>query len=162
MRRSLLIFAALGVLAGPAAALAAQRDAGDGTLAVRKASGDTLLQPVVGLAVSGAVVGHIDSGRLVVLPSTTGPDPSVVGAERTIDRADGSTVYSGDDISFKAVGGYYRLRVTGYRIDLNAVGQGKAWLLGSPTDTPGDGSYSLNGAAWKSMPDTMTQLTVGS
>jgi len=162
MRRLLLISAALATLAVPAVALAARGSAGDGTLAVRGASGDTLLQPVVGLAIDGAVVGHIATGRLVVLPSTTGPDPSVTGADHTFDRTDGSTVYSGNDISFKAVGGYYRIRVSGYGIDVNAVGQGKAWLEGSPTDTPGDGRYSLNGAAWASMPDTMTPVSIGS
>ena len=162
MRRILLTFAALALLAAPAAAFAARGDAGDGTLAVRKASGDTLLQPVVGLGLDGAVVGHITAGRLVVLPSTTGPDPIVTGADHTIDRIDGSTIYAGGDISFKAVGGYYRFRITGIGIDVNVVGQGKAWLYGSPTDTPGDGSYSTNGAAWKSMPDTMTRVSIGS
>jgi hypothetical protein len=162
MRRILLVSAALVGLVVPAVALAARGAAGDGTLAVRGASGDTLLQPVVGLGINGAVVGHIATGRLVILPSTTGPDPIVTGADHTLDRTDGSTVYSGTDISFKAVGGYYRLRVSGFGIDVNAVGQGKAWLEGSPTDTPGDGRYSTNGAAWASMPDTLTQVSIGS
>jgi hypothetical protein len=162
MRRILLVSAALVGLVVPAVALAARGAVGDGTLAVRGASGDTLLQPVVGLGINGAVVGHIATGRLVILPSTTGPDPIVTGADHTLDRTDGSTVYSGTDISFKAVGGYYRLRVSGFGIDVNAVGQGKAWLEGSPTDTPGDGRYSTNGAAWASMPDTLTQVSIGS
>src|SRR5690242_18103553 len=98
MRRILFISAALASLLVPAAALAAHGSTGDGTLAVRGASGDTLFQPVVGLGIDGAVVGHIVTGRLVILPSTTGPDPVVTGAEHTYDRTDGSTVYSGTDV----------------------------------------------------------------
>src|SRR5690242_18923308 len=98
MRRILFISAALASVLVPAAALAAHGSTGDGTRAVRGASGDTLFQPVVWLGIDGAVVGHIVTVRLVILTSTSVPDPVVTGSEHAYDRTDCSTVYSGTDV----------------------------------------------------------------
>src|SRR3982074_33153 len=101
MQRLLLtcLFAALVL---PASALAVRLAPGDGTLAVRNASGEGG-QLVVSLNVHGAAIGHLGKGRLIVLPGV-GPQPEVTGAERQLDRADGTTVYYGTDIRFRAVG----------------------------------------------------------
>jgi hypothetical protein len=151
MRRFLLICLALLALALPAAALAA-RD-GDGTLAVRNAVGDPG-QVVVWLNISGAVIGQVDSGRVLVDDLSLSGDvaPVVTGAERTRDLPSGATVYSGTGIRFRAVGGHYKLRILGRGIDVNVVGQGTVRLTGSAT-LAADGRYSLNGGPWTSLPD---------
>lgn len=154
MRRLLLICVLAGLVL-PAVAQGGPRDAGDGTLAIRKAFGDTVNQPVIDLRLDGAVVGHVSNGRLIVLATSKGPDPVVVGAERTVDRDDGSTVYMGKDIGFKATGGFYRLRLSGFGLDVNAVGRGKVALQGV------SGKYALNGGDWLPMPVIATSFTIG-
>jgi hypothetical protein len=171
MRRSLLILAALSALTVPALAAAAHSVPGDGTLAVRHASGDTLLQPVIGLALTGAVVGDVDRGRIIVV-SALGPAstlPVVTQQDGTlIDptlRDDGALVYQapvGSGLRFRAVGGTYKLRISGQGIDINAVGQGKAWLDGSLSTPARDGMFSLDGGSWTSLPPVATAYTIGS
>ena len=141
MRRLLLICVLASVSLPAAAASAAPLAPGDGTLAVRNASGDTG-QLCVALAISGAAIGQVDRGRITVLPGL-GPEPDVSGADKQIDRADGSTVYIGTNLRFRA-GGSFRLRISGSGIDVNAVGQGTARLAG-PTLAAGPGKFSLNG-----------------
>jgi hypothetical protein len=155
MRRFLVICAALCALAAPAGAAAARE--GDGTLAVRNAGGDPG-QVVVWLSVSGAVIGQIDSGTILVDDLSTSLDvaPVVVGAEHSRDLPSGATKYSGTDIRFRAVGGRYWIRVAGRGIDLNVVGQGQAKLAGSA------GRYSLNGGSWLSIPFIGDFFHVGS
>jgi hypothetical protein len=157
--RRLVFICLLTALALPASALALRLAPGDGTLAVRNASGDPG-QVVVALSVNGAAIGHVNRGRVVVLPGT-GPEPDVTGAERQIDRADGSTVYMGTDIRFRAIGGTVRIRVSGAGIDINAVGQGTV-RLGSPTNVGNGGKFSLNGGSWTPLPDIGTTFAIGS
>lgn len=154
MRRLLLICVLVGLVV-PAVAQGGPRAAGDGTLAVRKAYSDTFAQPLIDLKLDGAVVGHIANGRLIVLASSKGPDPVVVGADRTFDRDDGSTVYMGKDIGFKATGGLYRLRLSGFGVDVNAVGQGRVTLQAVT------GRYALNGGDWLPMPLLSTTFAIG-
>lgn len=168
MRRLLLILAA-GALAAPAAALASHRDPGNGTLVVRNASGDasTLAQPVVGLALKGAVVGHFDRGRLIVFV-TDNQDAVVVtdDAGEPVDpiaiRDSGAVVYAGANLNFKAIGGFYRIGIAGRGIALNAVGTGTVVLDGSSEDPQQDGWYSLNGAEKTSLPADRTGFRIGS
>jgi hypothetical protein len=145
MRRFLVTCLALLALAVPAGALAA-RD-GDGTLAVRNATGDPG-QVVVWLNVSGAVIGQIDSGKVIVddLTLTGDVPPVVTGYEHVRDLPSGATVYAGSNIRFRAVGGHYWIRVAGRGIDVNVVGQGQARLGGSA------GRYSVNGGSWLPVP----------
>jgi hypothetical protein len=149
-------------LAVPAAALALAATPADGTLAVRNASGDQG-QVVVSLNVTGAVVGTLDSGRLLI-DDIGGPDtlvPVVTGAERgPRDLPSGATLYSGKDIRFRAVGGHYKVRILGSGIDLNVVGQGTARLTGSIA-LPNDGRYSVNGGPWTSLPDFGDTFRIG-
>jgi hypothetical protein len=155
MRRVLVICAALIALAVPAGALALRAD--DGTLAVRNAAGDSG-QVVVWLNISGAVIGQMDSGRVLVDDLSTGDDlaPVVTGAERTRDLPSGATAYSGTNIRFRAVGGHYWIRVAGKGIDVNVVGQGQARLAGV------NGRYSLNGGPWTLVPLAGDVFRVGS
>jgi hypothetical protein len=154
MRRLALICLLVG-LTLPAAASAA---AGDGTLAVRNATGDAG-QVCVALTINGAAIGQVDRGRVVVLPGI-GPEPDVTGADKQIDRADGSTVYIGTNIRFRAVGGSFRVRISGSGIDINAVGQGTVRLTGATT-VLNSGKFSLNGGPWTSLPDAGSAFAIG-
>jgi hypothetical protein len=155
MRRLLVICAALIALAVPAGALALHED--DGTLAVRNAAGDPS-QVVVWLNISGAVIGQVDSGRILVDDLSASPDlaPVVTGAERTRDLPSGATAYSGTNVRFRAVGGHYWIRVSGKGIAINVVGQGQARLAGAA------GRYSLNGGPWTLLPLAGDVFRVGS
>jgi hypothetical protein len=156
MRRLILIcLLAAGIV--PASALATQFAPGDGTLAVRNAGNDAG-QLVVALSVAGATLGQVDRGRITILPAP-GPEPEVTGAERQIDRADGSTVYIGMGIRFRAITGTFRARIYGTGIDINAVGQGTVRLFGTPFST---GKFALNGGAWTPLPDIGTTFAIGS
>jgi len=157
--RRLLFTCLLAGLVLPATAPAARLAPGDGTLAVRNASGDPG-QLVVALNINGAAIGQVDRGRVVVLPGN-GPEPDVSGATRQIDRADGSTVYVGSGIRFRAVAGNFRVRIFGSGIDINAVGQGTVRLFGSSISN-GAGKYSLNGGAWTTLPSVATLFTITS
>jgi hypothetical protein len=157
--RRLLLTCLLAGLVLPASALAARLAPGDGTLAVRNASGDPG-QLVVSLNINGAAIGQVARGRVVVLPGP-GAEPDVSGASRQIDRADGSTVYLGTGIRFRAVAGNFRVRIFGAGIDVNVVGQGTVRLFGSSI-TNGAGKYSLNGGGWIVLPDVASTFTIGS
>ena len=90
-----------------------------------------------------------------------GPEPDVSGAVRQFDRADGSTVYIGTGIRFRAVAGNFRVRIFGAGIDINAVGQGSVRLFGSSIAN-GAGKYSLNGGSWTTLPNVATLFTITS
>jgi hypothetical protein len=159
MRRLLLIclLAVLG-LSAAVSATAAPLAPGDGTLAVRNANGDAG-QLCVALSISGAAIGQVNRGRITVLPGL-GPDPDITGADKQIDRADGSTVYIGTNLRFRAVGGTFRIRIFGTGIDVNAVGQGTVRLAGS-TAALNPGRFSLNGGAWTPLPAEGATFTIG-
>ncbi len=162
MRRLAFICAVLGLVL-PASALAARNSPADGTLAVRSASGDPGI-PVIGLNVTGAAVGQIVRGRIMIDDPNPndGPAPDVTGAERARDISNTATVYSGTNIRFRAVGGRFRIRIFGTGIDANVVGQGTVWFTGSTT-LLNSGKYSVNGGDWKPVPDFVKfQLSAGS
>jgi hypothetical protein len=152
MRRVLLtcLLVALGL---PSVALAVRGSSGDGTLAVRNATGDPG-QPVVSMMITGAVIGQLDRGRILIDDPTPGDGPGAVvtGAVHQRDVSGTATLYSGTDIRFRAVGGKYRIRIFGSGINVNAVGQGTVRLVGSVL-LSSDGRYSLNGGDWRSLPD---------
>jgi hypothetical protein len=153
MRRLVFTCLLVGALA-PAAALAAPSLVGDGTLAVRNAGGDSK-EPVANILITGAVVGQVERGRVQIEdPSTTdGPAPVVKGAEKQRDVSVTTKVYSGTDISFRAVGGRYRIRIWGTGVNVNAIGQGLVRLTGSTTLAP-SAWYAVNGGAKNALPDT--------
>ena len=162
MKRLLVLCLLAAALVAPSAALALPQSPAGGTLAIRDAAGDPGV-PVVVLVVSGAVVGHVDSGRIVV-DSFSGPTslaPSVTGADKPArDLPSGGTMYAGNDVSFRAVGGHYRIRIFGRGIDLNIVGTGTARLQGSAL-LVANGRYSLNGGTWHSLPALADVFSLG-
>jgi hypothetical protein len=165
MRRLVVICASLAALAAPASALALHETAGDGTLVVRNGSGPPKV-PVVALTITGAAIGHVQHGKIVIDDPTPNNhvSPEVTGWE---SRKDGPTdtaqTWGGTDFTFRAVGGKYTILIYGSNVDVVAVGRGTVTLTGLPDTPRGDGGYSLNGDPFLSLPGTSTsKLTIGS
>lgn len=168
MRRLLLTSIGLLALALPATALAVKLDPGDGTLVVRNGdNGDGVAQSaraVVSLTINGFAIGRVAGiGRIEIYDLDPADDaaPEVTGADshndvtRTFgDKKLTGTKWSGDQFSFRAANGDYRILIYGSGVFVFAGGNGTVWFTGDPDDPPGDGSYSLNGGSFKSLADT--------
>lgn len=147
--RRLALLILLACLTIPAVALAVGRAAGDGTLSVDGAAGS------VSVAARGAIIGQIDRGSVTIQDPNPndGKAPVVWGYERKRDLTDTKNVFSGTDIRFRVVGGFFRVKVVGVGIDASVVGRGSVTL--SPVATlPILGTFSLNGAADTDFPDS--------
>ncbi|TML77437.1 MAG: hypothetical protein E6G12_04140 [Actinobacteria bacterium] len=172
MRRILLSCASAAVLMLPAAASASARGhASPGFLVVRKAAGDGGIygHPVVTLVVQGFVLGRVtQEARFDVyqLPSRTGegapqaagPDVSTAGVRW---RGFSGKEYMGSGFRFRAMGGAYRVVVRGSGVYLFAGGQGRVTLQGSTIYPGADGSYSVDGGPWLSLPNRPLKHTIG-
>jgi hypothetical protein len=149
----------------PAAAPAAP---GDGTLVVKNGSAPKGT-PVVTLVIKGAAIGQVTGyGKIQI--SDPHPDdvftPEVTGADWQKDKgADGILWGSGSgSFRFRVVGGayYYKITIWGSGVDLVASGRGTAILTGSAEAPARDGTFSLNGGEFKSLPArTTAALTIG-
>ena len=146
--RRLVLLALFAVLAVPAAALAAERAADDGTLSVVNADG------VVNVVARGGVIGSCDQCRVWITDPVAGDGTGAVvtGWEDKDDINDTKSKWSGKDVRFKLIGGAFKLRVVGSGITLYAVGKGSGSLRGAITNT---GTWSLNDATPRQLPDTM-------
>ena len=138
---------------------------GDGSLVVKDASGPRNA-PVVSLIITGAAIGHVEQGRIIIDDPTPGNDvgPVVTGAESRKDLPNTTAqVWSGTDFKFRAVGGKYTIIIYGSGVDVVAFGQGTATLTGLADDLIDDGTYSLNGSPdFQSLPGRPTKLlTIG-
>jgi len=139
----------------PAASLARTRDLSHGTLSVERGRG------LVVLSFRGGVIGAAVHGRVTISdPVDDGTDAVFSNCDRTRELSDITTLCVGDDIRFRAVGGRWKVRVSGRGINLSAVGRGKVLLDGTGDGVPGafDGFYSLNGEDALSLPDFPTLL----
>jgi hypothetical protein len=152
----------LAVLAVPAVAAALPSAPGDGTLSVR--NGDGLIRLEL---IRGAAIGRIGDGTLTVV------DPHNDDCEAPLVWDDGERaefekkivvvrseptvfetrcVFRGVDMRFRLIGhdgDTFRLR--GESIGLSAVGRGSVYLDGRGEGP--DGTYSLNGEEYASLPD---------
>lgn len=152
VRLILLIVGAFGALAIAAAASAARPGPPeDGTLSVRDGRG------LIQVRLTGGVIGRFGSGKLTVTDSLSDTETVVVrGADRVRDLTARTTVYWGTNIRFRiADERKITIKINAAKINLSAVGLGDVWLDGRG-DHEGvyfDGSYSLNGGAYKSIPD---------
>jgi hypothetical protein len=146
--RRLVLLALFAVLAVPAAALAAERAADDGTLSVVNADG------VVNVVARGGVIGSCDQCRVWITDPVAGDGTGAVvtGWEDKDDINDTKSKWSGKDVRFKLIGGAFKLRIVGSGITLYAVGKGSGSLRGAFTNT---GTWSLNDATPRQLPDTM-------
>jgi hypothetical protein len=135
--RRLVVFTTLLALALPAAASAAVRAPGDGTLSVRDLDGS------IAVVAKGGVIGRC--GQCVLVLDEWKTDeilPIVTGARGTDLDDDGAKErFVGKDLRWKVMGGSFSMIVrSGVDVDLSLVGKGRVrWIRGS------NGTYVLNG-----------------
>jgi hypothetical protein len=172
MRRFLLSCTCVAVLLLPAAASArSSGHAKPGYLVVRKAVGDGGVNgpPVATAVVQGFVLGRISQEARVdvyQLPTAAGQGaPQVAGADvskRSVRwRKFTGTEYTGSGFRFRAMGGFYRVVVRGAGVYLFAGGRGNVKLQGSSVYRKADGTFSLNGRAFRSLPANRVKYRIG-
>jgi hypothetical protein len=153
MRRLVLLTVLSFGLALPALGSGGTGD--DATLSVRNGYGS------VKLNLTGSVVGRIAHGKISVTDPFLDDGQGVVFWNcDTKTRELSTTVCTGDNLRFRAIGGKYRLSVRGWGIYLSVVGRGTATLDGSGEDpsVARDGVYSLNDQAYRSLPNEPKQI----
>jgi hypothetical protein len=154
MRRLVPILLVL-LLALPATAWAIHALPGDGTLVVDNGRGQVTVRA------RGGIIGRFDSGRLVVEEIGTGGNaPIVYGYERIRDLGLHRTLYVGEDVRFRMIGGQYRVTLQAVGMDVSAVGRGTVVLDATGfTDLPG--RFSINGGTFQPLPGKPTTYQLG-
>jgi hypothetical protein len=172
MRWILLLLAGVALLVLPAASAAgAGGHSESGFLVVKRAAGDGGIygHPVVTVVVHGFVVGRItQEARVDVFHLQTaagGGAPQAAGPDVTQSsvrwRSFTGKEYSGSGFRFSAIGGYYRVVVRGAGIYLFAGGHGSVTLHGSTTYPGADGTYSIGGRRFLSLPKLSLTRSIG-
>jgi hypothetical protein len=147
MRRVLLLLTlavATALSAAAPASSAVARTPGSQTLSLRDGSG------IAAVWQRGALLGHLRSGRLIVidLPAPGSPTVIVRGYESKKALNDATTEYRGRDMSFRIFGGTWRARIRGRGIDVSGVVRG--WLrLGGVV-----GSFAIGDGDFEPWPAT--------
>jgi hypothetical protein len=81
-----------------------------------------------------------------------GTGPIVTGDDfPPVEKNDTTTTWRGTKVRFRIIGGSFRIVVRGRGINLSLVGRGNVTLDGA--GTVDDGSYSVNGGDYLSMPE---------
>jgi hypothetical protein len=176
MRRILLSCAILGVLTLPAAAASAraQQAAAPGFIVLKDAANDggSTGRPLTTLVVHGFVLGSVkQKGEARVdiyqLPSKGGEGAPTAAPP---DAAQPKPIrwhglpgreFRGTGFRFRALGGYYRVVIRGSGVYLYAGGQGHVTLRGSSFDPSSDGTYSIDGRAFRSLPSRVLKRQIG-
>ena len=153
--RSLLFLVVSAALALPGLAWAAARALDDGTLSVRNGDG------VVFISARGTLIGTCDHCRIsIVDPSPDdGAPPVVSGYEGHRDISDTHDLWSGYDVRFRMVGGLFKVKVSGYGIDLAVVAKGWGRVQAYDSNT---GTYSVNGEPRRLLPADREVFTLTS
>ena len=138
MRNAALPILLVTALVAPLAAFAAEKPNRAGTLSVERANG------VLKIAARGGVLGRIDAGSIQFIDLTPNDRwfPVVNGIGRGI-----AVTHRGENISFRLLGGQYRLTVRGRGISISARGHGSALLDGDPDETGDTGIWAVGGDA---------------
>jgi hypothetical protein len=146
--RRLLTFTVLAIaLALPVGAAARERSVNDGTLSVKDARG------VITIQGRGGVIGTFASGRVMISDPIDGDGtgPIVTGDDLPpIEKNDTTTIWRGNKVRFRIIGGTFKIVVRGRGINLSFVGKASVILNGAGTDD--DGSYSVNGSDFNPIP----------
>lgn len=169
--KGFVVAALITVLAVPAAA--AGRATGStkpGYLVVRKAASDGGVngKPVVIVTLRGFILGRVSQqGKVDIYRLPPASAPQVTGSDvssRSIQwHGLPGRRYTGSDFRFRATsgGGFYRVVVRGSGVYIFAGGHGKVWLQGSSNNRQPDGTYSVNGSAFRSMPTHQVKRQFG-
>jgi|Tabmets5t2r1_1033131.scaffolds.fasta_scaffold00447_5 hypothetical protein len=155
----LIVLAATALLAlGITAAATAMRPGPveDGTLSLRDG------RATVQLRMKGGILGRMGRGKVTVTEPVSDPGTVVIrGARARVVNAR-TTVYTGKSIRFRiSADERFTVRINGTKINFSAVGRGDGWIDGWGNPDAGvyfDGSFSLNGDAYKSIPDLRTPI----
>jgi hypothetical protein len=144
-------------LVGAAVASALRAPTEDGTLSVRDGRATMLLR------VKGSIIGRLAKGNITVTESLDGDATIVVrGAERDRDLNARTSFYAGTNIFFRiADDRKIVVRLNGKGLNFSVVGRGDGWMDGFGDPENGvffDGSYSLNGEPYHSLPDERTRF----
>jgi hypothetical protein len=172
MRRLMPICALLAGLSLPAVAAARAPAVGakPGYVVVRNAAGDGGVNghAIVTLVVRGFVLGSISpQGEAKVdvyylsgeaAPQTT---PNVQKTSVKWKGHPGQELGSGSGFRFRATGGYYRVVVYGSGVYLYVGGQGTVTLHGKSYNHLSDGTYSLDGSTFRSLPTSPVKRQIG-
>jgi hypothetical protein len=161
MRPILLSCALFAALALPvAAATGARAQTRPGYLVVRQAAGNGGVNghASVTLVVHGFVLGSVskqDEAKIDVyqLPGESAPQTTPNVSKTTITwNGHPGHEFSGSGFRFRATGGYYRVVVHGSGVYLFAGGTGNVILHGSSFQPREDGTYSIDGGRFRSLP----------
>jgi hypothetical protein len=150
--RRLVVFTVLAIaLAVPAIGFAVIVGSDDGTLSIKNGTGKALLQ------FNGSAIGRLGHGKIVVTDPVfaDGVGFDFWGCDKRDDRTENTTVCSGSNIRFRAIGGRYKIFVKGSGLNLSAVGHGSVSLdgRGDDPDVDYDGVFSLNDGPYRSLPN---------
>jgi len=152
MRRLLTLCALVG-LAIPAAVQAAT--AADGTLAVKNATGVVMVK-----AEGAVIIGHADKAKVTITDAdSTDGRVIVLGWDSKVLIAPTKTVYKGEDMRFKLLGGDNIIFIRGSGISLSAVGEGRVTLDGG--NVANDGKFSIDDGPFVSLPDSIHSYSFG-
>jgi hypothetical protein len=157
MRRLVGLTVLLFTLAVPAVAFAFVADDNDGTLSVKAGVGR------VNVNFSGAAVGRLGHGRITANDPVPSDGAGVLfwGCSKLRDTSASTTICSGDNIRFRAIGGKYVILVRGSGIYLSVVGHGTVAIDGGGGNPlVADGVYSLNDKPYRSLPNSLTVFTL--
>ena len=146
-RPTTLPVAATQLAFGAGTLWASERAATDGTLSVKDGRGTVVV------AARGGVIGSIAQGRVTIVDPVDGDGtgPIVTGDNWSRDVSDTTTTWGGKTVRFRLIGGFFRIKIQGRGINLSVVGKGTVTLDGAGTDN--DGTFSVNGGDYVSIPD---------
>jgi hypothetical protein len=144
--KRLLPIAALAALLLPSLGTATTRGMSDGTLSVRDGRGKFTVYA------RGGVIGSFVKGKVIITDPVDGDGtgPIVSGDDWHRERDAATDVYGGTKVRFRLIGGAFKITVIGRGVNLAVVGRGTVTLNGE--GTLDDGSYSVNGADYLSIP----------
>ena len=164
MRRLVRLTVLALALAVPPVGLAMGGGADDGTLSVKAGIGRVFTN------ITGTAVGRLSKGFIRVTDPnlSDGQGFDFFGCDLETDKSTSTSVCTSDGkdgvVRFRATGGNYRITINGSGIFLSAVGHGYATLngAGDRPDIDFDGTYSVNDAPYRSLPNTLTSVPLAS
>jgi hypothetical protein len=154
MVRLLVLMAVVGLLALPAALLAATRS--DGTLSVKRAKGQ------IHIKLRGTVIGSMAVGSVRIRDLTPNDGQYATFRhcrERIVSLT--TSVCKGKKLSFRALDGGYVITTIGSGTFLSAVGRGTVTLDGAGDGTSPTGVMSLDGGPYQPVPVDPTTYQLG-
>jgi hypothetical protein len=126
----------------------------DGTLTVRDGRGTLTLK------FRGSLIGRLNRGKIVV--TSSGTTTAVVRGWESRAFSPQGTTYTGANIRFRVADDRrVTVKLNGKGLNFSAVGRGDAYVDGIGNPAAGiffDGTYSLNGDAYTSLPDDRTRI----